>query len=61
MTPLLPRSRRFARINRDKRPFPMKIVYVAMSADLVHPGHLNIIRTAAELGEVTMKPAHLFC
>ncbi len=32
----------------------MKTVYVAMSADLVHPGHLNIIRTAAELGEVTV-------
>ena len=28
----------------------MKKVYVAMSADLVHPDHLNIIRTAAELG-----------
>ena len=38
----------------------MKIVYVAMSADLVHPGHLDIIKTAAELGEVTMNPAHLF-
>ena len=25
-----------------------------MSADLVHPGHLNIIRAAAELGEVTV-------
>jgi phosphoenolpyruvate phosphomutase len=25
-----------------------------MSADLVHPGHLNIIRRAAELGEVTI-------
>ena len=32
---------------------PMKKVYVAMSADRMHPGHLNIIRTAAELGEVT--------
>lgn len=32
----------------------MKTVYVAMSADLVHPGLLNIIRTAAELGEVTV-------
>ena len=32
----------------------MKKVYVAMSADLVHPGHLNIIRTASELGEVTV-------
>ena len=31
----------------------MKTVYVAMLSDLVHPGHLNIIRTAAELGEVT--------
>ena len=28
----------------------MKKVYVAMSADLVHPGRLDIIRTAAELG-----------
>jgi phosphoenolpyruvate phosphomutase len=25
-----------------------------MSADLVHPGHLNVIRQAAELGEVTV-------
>ena len=32
----------------------MKKVYVAMSADLVHPGHLNIIKTAAALGEVTV-------
>ena len=30
------------------------VVYVAMSADLVHPGHLNIIRKATELGEVTV-------
>jgi len=29
-----------------------KKVYVGMSADLVHPGHLNIIKKAAELGEV---------
>ena len=26
----------------------MNTVYVAMSADRVHPGHLTIIRTAAE-------------
>ena len=32
----------------------MENVYVAMSADLVHPGHLNIIRTAAGPGEVTV-------
>jgi len=31
-----------------------KKVYVGMSADLVHPGHLNIIRKAAELGELTV-------
>lgn len=31
-----------------------KQVYVGMSADLVHPGHLNIIKHAAELGEVTV-------
>ena len=29
-------------------------VYVGMSADLVHPGHLNIIARARELGEVTI-------
>ena len=28
------------------------LVYVAMSADLVHPGHLSIIRKASEIGEV---------
>ncbi|MFP4573626.1 MAG: phosphoenolpyruvate mutase [Desulfobacterales bacterium] len=27
-------------------------VYVGMSADLVHPGHLNVIKKARELGEV---------
>jgi len=31
-----------------------KNVYIGMSADLVHPGHLNIIKKAAELGEVTI-------
>ena len=31
-----------------------KNVYVAMSADIVHPGHLNIIKRARELGEVTV-------
>ncbi|MBI3358980.1 MAG: phosphoenolpyruvate mutase [Nitrospirae bacterium] len=29
-----------------------KTVYVGMSADLVHPGHLNIIKKASALGEV---------
>lgn len=31
-----------------KRP----VVYVGMSADIVHPGHLNILREAAKLGRV---------
>ena len=30
------------------------IVYVGMSADLIHPGHLNIISKAASLGSVTV-------
>lgn len=30
------------------------IVYVGMSADLIHPGHMNIIKKAAELGDVTV-------
>jgi len=29
-----------------------KRVYVGMSADLIHPGHLNVLRRAAELGKV---------
>jgi len=32
----------------------MKKVYVAMSVDFIHPGHLNIIKTARELGQVTI-------
>ena len=32
----------------------VKTVYVAMSADIIHPGHLNIIKEAAKLGEVTV-------
>lgn len=30
------------------------LVYVGMSADLVHPGHLNVLKRAAELGEVVV-------
>ena len=30
------------------------LVYVAMSADLIHPGHLNVIREASLLGSVTI-------
>lgn len=31
-----------------------KTVYVGMSADMIHPGHLNIIKEAAKLGRVTV-------
>lgn len=31
-----------------------KTVYVGMSADIIHPGHVNIIREAAKLGQVTV-------
>lgn len=31
-----------------------KTVYVGMSADLIHHGHLNILRVARDLGEVTV-------
>lgn len=33
---------------------PVKSVYVGMSADLIHHGHLNIIAEARKLGEVTV-------
>ena len=32
----------------------MKTVYCGMSADIIHPGHLNIIHEAQKLGEVTV-------
>ena len=32
----------------------MKKVYIAMSADLIHKGHLNIIYEGSKLGEVTV-------
>lgn len=32
----------------------MKRVYVGMTADLLHPGHINILEEAAKLGQVTV-------
>ena len=32
----------------------MKKVYIAMSADIIHHGHLNIIKKGSELGELTV-------
>tara|TARA_Y200000002_G_scaffold382239_1_gene398652 strand:+ start:548 stop:1849 length:1302 start_codon:yes stop_codon:yes gene_type:complete len=31
-----------------------KIVYVGLSADILHKGHINILKTAAKLGKVTV-------
>ncbi len=31
-----------------------KTVYIAMSADIIHPGHLNIINEGAKIGEVVV-------
>ena len=31
-----------------------KIVYVGLSADILHEGHINILKKAHELGEVTV-------
>ncbi|KMS72075.1 phosphoenolpyruvate phosphomutase [Streptomyces viridochromogenes] len=36
--------------NRVKRP----VVYVGMSADLIHPGHINILQRAGELGDIVI-------
>lgn len=32
----------------------MKKVYLAMSADIIHNGHINVIKKASELGELTI-------
>lgn len=31
-----------------------KIVYIAMSADILHPGHLNIIKEGQKLGKIVI-------
>ena len=31
-----------------------KVVYVPMAADIIHPGHINILETAASLGRVVV-------
>ena len=39
-------------VNKGEKYYMVKSVYVAMSADLVHPGHMNILKTARDLGDV---------
>lgn len=41
-------------IKTKKKGTKTPLVYVAMSADLVHPGHLNIIKEASQYGEVVI-------
>jgi len=41
-------------MNKHKKRTKQKSVYVGMRADLVHPGHLNIIKEAKKLGTVTV-------
>lgn len=41
-------------LRKDKKGLEMNKVYVGMAADIVHPGHINIIKEAAKLGEVTV-------
>ena len=31
-----------------------KIIYAALSADLLHEGHINIINKASQLGDLTV-------
>ena len=36
----------------NNKKISMKKVYVALSVDLIHPGHLNIISEASKLGKL---------
>jgi phosphoenolpyruvate phosphomutase len=38
----------------NERKYMAKTVYIGMSADLIHPGHLNVIKKGAELGRVVI-------
>ena len=31
-----------------------KTVYVGLAADIIHKGHINILKTASQLGDVTV-------
>jgi len=44
---------KLVRMRIKKAGFPYsKLVYVPMSADIIHPGHINIIKKASKLGRV---------
>ena len=46
-------DRQYATLN-TRIDMEKKTVYVGMSADMIHPGHLNIIKEACKLGSVTV-------
>jgi len=48
------RLKEFLRSHYEEEIWEMKTVYVPMAIDIVHPGHINIIKIAAGLGEVTV-------
>jgi len=47
-------KKRYIKRKAKKKQDKLPIVYVAMSADLLHPGHLNIINKAQKLGQVVI-------
>ena len=42
----------YTKSNESVKKIATKTVYVAMSADIIHPGHLNIISEARKYGDV---------
>jgi len=61
MAVLIERSGFFGRLSINyfksifiKKGALVKKVYVAMSADLLHPGHINVLKEASKLGSITI-------
>ena len=46
----MPQTKRYKNIKNSRN--SMKKVYVALSVDLIHPGHLNIISEGSKLGKL---------
>ena len=44
----------FNEFNYSKDIMDKPLVYVGMSADILHPGHMNILRVAQSYGDVTV-------
>ena len=41
-------------LSKMKKKIPKKKVYVGLSADILHNGHINILKIASKLGDVTV-------